>query len=272
MTTLFDVRSRFRHLRQLLAQDYIPMAGKMDALRIFRQRRNKVAQVYTIHLSRGKIFVDGESAVVDLHVFSQVFLDQIYSGLDLSGRVVIDVGAHKGYFAAYALSKGAKAVLCYEPEDSNFRALSLFSDSITSTQQSIEVYHEAVGNDKEMELYVSVDSWAHTTMSRDDLTYIRKVKIASRPLASILAAVRERFPRDELVLKIDAEGAECQLVLQTPREFFSPVREITFEFHEFAGCSLKQIIDRLVSIGYEYVADSCEAGVYHLRSRRISAR
>jgi len=40
-------------------------------------------------------------------------------------------------------------------------------------------------------------------------------------------------------------------LLQTPREFFSSVREIVFEFHEFAGFSLREIIDRLVSIGYE---------------------
>jgi FkbM family methyltransferase len=248
------------------------MAGKMDALRIFLQRRTNEAGVHSIRLSHGRIFVDGESAIVDLHVFAQAFLDQIYDRLDLAGRVVIDIGAHKGYFAAYALLKGVKAVLCYEPEDSNYRALSLFSRSSTSPQQPVEVYHEAVGNDKETDLYVSVDSWSHTTVSRGDLAYTKKIKIASRSLASILAAVRERFPRDEFVLKIDAEGAECQLLLQTPREFFSSVREIIFEFHEFAGCPLKEIIDRLTSIGYEYVADSKEVDVYHLRTRKTTAR
>jgi FkbM family methyltransferase len=253
-------------------QNNIPLAGKIDALRIFRQRSAKVETIHPIHLVQSKIFVDGQSAKVDLHVFAQVFLDQIYERLDLTGRVVLDIGAHKGYFAAYALSKGAKAVLCYEPEDSNFRALSLFSRSVTSSHQPIEVYHEAVGNDEEMELYVSVDSWAHTTVSRNDLAYTKKVKIASRSLASILATVGERFPRDEFVLKIDAEGAECQLVLQTPYEFFSSVREIVVEFHEFAECSLTEIAERLVSIGYEYIADSSKTDIYHWRARKTTAR
>jgi FkbM family methyltransferase len=248
------------------------MAGKMDALRIFLQRKTKVGGIHSIRLSHARIFVDGQSAIVDLHVFAQAFLDQIYDSIDLTGRVVIDIGAHKGYFAAYALSKGVKAVLCYEPEESNFQALCLFSHSITSAQQPVEVHHEAVGNDNEMDLYVSVDSWAHTTVSRGDHAYTKKLKIASRSLASILAAVKERFPRDEFVLKIDAEGAECQLLLQTPLELFSSVREIIFEFHEFAGCSIGEIIDRLVSIGYEYVADSKDIDVYHLRTRKTTAR
>ena len=45
-----------------------------------------------------------------------------YAG-DYRGAFVVDVGAHKGYYGAYALAHGARWVVSYEPETANFALL-----------------------------------------------------------------------------------------------------------------------------------------------------
>ena len=55
-----------------------------------------------------------------LGVFAFVAVDDAYSG-DYRGAVVLDLGAHKGYYGAYALGKrGAATVISYEPGAANY--------------------------------------------------------------------------------------------------------------------------------------------------------
>ena len=218
-----------------------------------------------IQLPEGAVFVNGLTAVIDLRAFAQVFLDEVYRGLSFNDRVVIDVGAHKGYFSAYALLKGAKATICYEPEESNFKALSLFSQTIANDGRAIEIHQEAVGSDGEMTLYISTDSWAHTTVPRQELICSKVVKVPSRSLATVLLEARKRFPEDDFILKIDAEGIESAALLGTPEGLFSCVGEIVFEFHSFSSCPLEGILHRMRSIGYECVASVKEVDLYQLR-------
>lgn len=265
MNALSTLAARLQWTSKLFAQDLMTWQGRSDFFKAFRARKRVCSRTYPIRLVQGTIFVDGQTAVIDLRVFAQVFLDEVYAGLQLDNSIVIDIGAHKGYFAAYALLRGAQAVVCYEPEDSNFRALSLFNESDRKHGQVTELHQEAGGDDGETDLYISADSWLHSTIAREDLEYSKKVKVRSRSLATILSAARERFGHDAIILKIDAEGAECPLLLQAPAEVFSDVKEIIFEFHSFSHCSLQNIVDKLKSVGFGHVAYVREADLHHFR-------
>jgi len=265
----FAVRSRWTS--KLLAQRLLNWQGRRDFFKAFYARKRMSDRMLQIQLPQGTVFINGLTAVIDLRTFAQVFLDEIYGGLSFRDRVVIDVGAHKGYFAAYALLKGAKATVCYEPEDSNFKALALFSQTIRSDGRVIEIHHEAIGSDGEMDLYVSADSWAHTTVCRQDFIFSKVVRVSSRSLATALSNARERFSEDDFILKIDAEGVESAALLRTPPELFSRVGEIIFEFHSFSGLPLQGVLDRMNSIGFECVGFVKEADLYQLR-RQILAQ
>lgn len=267
MTRFLQLVSRLRRGWMLLVGNSIPIRGRWDTFRVFWGRRKKLSRSYAIRLAHGKVFVDAQNAAIDLRVFTQIFLDQVYGNLHLTGRVVVDIGAHKGYFAAFALLRGAKAVLCYEPESSNFMALTHFSESLGNSKQFIELHHEAVCEEGEVMLYLSEDSWAHTTVSSGDLTRANSIRVPSHSLATVLEKAQGHFPGFDLILKIDAEGAECPLLLQTPVGFFSRVKEIVFEYHGFSECSLDRILQRLRSIGYEYVASVNEADLHYFRSK-----
>ena len=56
-----------------------------------------------------------------------------------------------------------------------------------------------------------------------------------------------------LIVKIDAEGAECDIVLGTPPEEWAAVERVFLEIHDFAPCSAQAIIEHLESGGMRVV-------------------
>ena len=76
----------------------------------------------------GNIWFAADSINGDRGTFGEIFVTQCYSS-DYSDATVVDIGAHKGYFGAFAFVQGAKAVLSYEPEDENFAALERAAES-----------------------------------------------------------------------------------------------------------------------------------------------
>jgi hypothetical protein len=82
-----------------------------------------------------------------------------------------------------------------------------------------------------------------------------------------LAEVRKNFPAEKLVLKIDAEGAECPILLRAPEKCFASIRDVVFEYHTFAGCGLDAIRKRIEVFGFEYAAYAEEADLLILRRR-----
>ena len=257
---------------KILTSGSFTLLGKLDTLRVLSSRGKKKKAFYPIRLPVGELFVDGENAAVDFQVLAQVFLDVAYGELQLQDRIVIDVGAHKGYFAAYALMAGAKAVLSYEPEGTNFTCLARFAESARLHGKAIQVFRAAVSDsDGEVTLHVSRESWRHTTLAGQEHSSGETLRVRSCSLGSILDEVKREVFERELILKIDAEGAECPLLLNTPAKCFAAVKEVMFEHHSFAGCELHLILDRLQSLGFEYMASGREADLHHLRANSHSS-
>jgi FkbM family methyltransferase len=261
---LLKMRRIDRFWKILTSRSFTPL-GKLDLLRVLSARRERKKVLYPIRLPVGENLVDGENAAVDFQVLGQVFLDEVYGELQFRDRIVIDVGAHKGYFAAYALMSGAKAILSYEPERMNFTCLARFAESARLHGMAIQIFHVAVSDsDGEVTLYLSHESWRHTTVLRQGDPPGQTLRVRSCSLARILERVATTFIGQELILKIDAEGVEGQLLLNTPSDCFAPVKEIVFEYHSFAGCELRIILERLQSLGFEYRASVKDSDLHHL--------
>lgn len=247
--------------------------GRMDVLRVVWARRNKERTFRSIRLHVGKIFVDGQDAAIDFQVLGQVLLDEVYGEVDLRDKVVLDLGAHKGYFAAYALTAGAKAVFSYEPEPTNFACLSRFAETARLHGKIIEVMQVAAGAaDGELTLYRSHESWRHSTIAGQGDVLGGRLQVPCISLSSILAHVRKRFPEENLILKIDAEGAECPILLRAPEECFASIREVVFEYHTFAACSLHAILTRIEGLGFEYATCVKEGDLHMLRRRNTPSQ
>ena len=258
---------RIDRLWKILTSESLSLTGKRDLVRILLSRRNKIKSLFPIRLPVGTAFADGENAAVDFQVLAQIFLDGVYGTLAFQDRIVIDVGAHKGYFAAYALMSGAKAVLSYEPEIVNFGCLARFAESAKLHAQTIQISQAAVSDrDGEVALYLSPESWAHSILQGPGLSPENSVRVRSYSLASILRKAEKEFLGQELILKIDAEGVEGPLLINTPAECFAAVKEVVFEYHVFSGCDMRIILDRLQSLGFECITSVKDADVHHFRS------
>lgn len=256
---------------KILTSGSFTLLGKLDTLRVLSLRGEKRNTLYPIRLPVGELFVDGEDAAVDFQVLAQVFLDEVYRELQFQGRVVIDVGAHKGYFAAYALMRGAKCIFSYEPEGKNFTCLTRFAEGAGLLGKAMHVFRAAVSDsDGEVILHVSSESWRHTILPGQERSSGETLPVPSCSLCGILDEMRREIFERELIVKIDAEGAECPLLLNTPARCFASVKEVMFEHHSFAGCDLRLIHDRLQSLGFEYRRSEKEADLHHFRANSTS--
>ena len=114
----------------------------------------------------------------------------------------------------------------FEPEPINFRFLRRFAKQLQRKTQRIEVHRDAV----------------------------------------VSSEVRERFSNDHLLLKKDAEGAECMLSLSESLDDLRSVGEVIFEYHDFAGCGLQDILNGLRSIGFEYLGPQKDQSLHLCRN------
>jgi FkbM family methyltransferase len=239
--------------------------GRLDALRVMLALPSKSEGSHIVRTPVGRIFLDGQNAVIDFRVMLHVFLAEVYDQLHLSDRVVIDIGAHKGYFAAYALMAGARAVWCYEPESVNFTHLSRFAETARQGGKEIQAIRAAAGDlDGEVTLYRSHESWGHTTTPRQGRPRGKEERVRCYSLATIINAVGRAFPGGEIVLKIDAEGAECAMLMNTPVKSFASVKEIAFEYHSFSQCDLRDILRPFIVNRFRHLPCAKDVDVHFL--------
>jgi hypothetical protein len=84
------------------------------------------------------------------------------------------------------------------------------------------------------------------------------IRVRATSLSTVLADASEAFPEEQFVLKVDAAGAECSLLLNSPADIFTLIKEIVFEYHAFAGRNLEDIINRQQSLGFLYLPSARE--------------
>lgn len=103
----------------------VPVNGRLQLLAVERLQRRPGQHDDTdtaIDLGSGQAFLSGSDLYIDYVTFFGIFVDELFKA-DYSGTHVIDLGAHCGYFGAYAIQKGAARVYSYEPHSGNYNRL-----------------------------------------------------------------------------------------------------------------------------------------------------
>jgi hypothetical protein len=109
-------------LARAVRHDGLPWNARTGLVRVELARRIRPRSAYALRLGATAVFLSHADYEIDWASFAFVAVDEAYAG-DYRGAVVVDVGAHKGYYGAYALGRGARAVVSYEPETANFALL-----------------------------------------------------------------------------------------------------------------------------------------------------
>jgi FkbM family methyltransferase len=201
-------------------------------------------QAGNIHLAR-------ESLNADWNVFSEIFLSRCYN-TDYRDAVVIDIGAHKGYYGAFALISGARIVISYEPERQNFTFLSRAASSFRDRGFDWLVEKKAIAESTgEMQLNVSGESWTHSLLTLPDegprsLAHVETVEAIT--LHEVLGD-SAAHGSGRVVVKIDIEGEECDSILGTRATVWNRIDELFVETHPHAACTGGDITSHLAGSG-----------------------
>lgn len=209
--------------------------------------------MYWVRLGKGSAPVSHADYGVDWETMRTIVVDRAYA-YDYRDAVVVDVGAHKGCFGAWALEQGARAVVSYEPEQVNFALLAECAASYRAEGHDWSVHRAAVGGvTGSADLHVMGASWGHALApsagaDADELGLQRVPVVA---MGDVLAEAARKAAGRELVVKVNAEGAECSIVLETPLSAWKRVTEFLVEVHSWAPCTLDELNGYLAGAGLD---------------------
>lgn len=186
------------------------------------------------------VWLGAETFDVDWYVLNEIFLKDEYAAASFINASVVDLGAHKGYFAALAFARGATRVVSYEPEPANYARLR----ASATARSNWQVYELAV-SDRSGVAQLEVDTpWTHSLVPRG--AGRRSVQVGTVALSEVLSQVA---PASRTIVKIDIEGAEGDVLAGTPTEPWQEVDEVLIEVHRWAS-SDDEIVQLLQRAGF----------------------
>ncbi len=189
----------------------------------------------------------GNDFPVDWKAFVEIFGDREYSAEYRDARV-LDVGAHKGYFGAFALACGATVVLSFEPSASNYAALE--HAAIRIPQRWLTRRAAVGGTAGAATLHLDETSWAHSLLQVERPAGEERV-----PVVTFEEALEE-LPRGgtRTIVKIDAEGSECDILARP--ESLQGVDVLMVEWHGgVAPCSRAELVRAIAATGLAESSD-----------------
>ncbi len=170
----------------------------------------------------------------DESVFREVFLDRDYMILDdliKKAKCVVDVGGHIGLFALYAKCLNPPLdFFAYEPSAQNYARLKKNLD-----QNNINIFAKNVaiaGNDGTKPLFLSSDSHNHSLI--DFGGSVQKVSVPTISFSKIFERDLARNNNDSCdLVKMDCEGAEFEIIKNTPPQIFKKISNLYIEYHQY---------------------------------------
>ncbi|MDQ3672667.1 MAG: FkbM family methyltransferase [Actinomycetota bacterium] len=205
---------------------------------------------YGLRYGPGTVYLSHADYTVDWESFKWAVVDDAYA-TDYDDAVVLDIGAHKGYFGAHGLARGARLVISFEPETANLELLERAAATYREAGAEWRVRPVAVGaTEGEAELRLMAGSWAHSLHPPDSWAQyeVGTQRVRIEAMADILDEAGSLGQR--LIVKVNTEGEECAIVLRTPPEAWSKVSELFVEMHEWAPCSAAELAAHLEPVGF----------------------
>jgi FkbM family methyltransferase len=172
---------------------------------------------------------------------------------DYTGTVVLDLGAHKGYYGAYALAHGASVVISFEPERANLELLRRAAGMLGEAAGTWQVRDTAIGAQSgTAALHVMGASWGHALDPPERFAEheVGSQVVRVEALPNVLAEAEAlKGVGARLVVKLNVEGAECDAVLGTAPSAWTAADEVFVETHPWASCGADDLCEHLASAG-----------------------
>jgi FkbM family methyltransferase len=257
-------------LAQAVRHGGLPRDTRAGLLRAEVARRARRRDAYPLPLGAATVYLSHDDYEIDWASLAFVVVDEAYAG-DYAGAVVVDIGAHKGYYGAYGMLRGAVAVVSYEPETANF---GLLARTATALGDAWHVRRRAVGAvPGEADLHVMGASWGHALHPPEEFDEHRVSveQVVVDALADVLSDAVALADGRRVVVKVNIEGEECPTLLGTPAAAWAGVDELYVETHPWADCGADDLAAHLEAAGFAR-RPSAHHAVLRLRRSRTRDR
>jgi len=186
------------------------------------------------------------SKLTDVYVILESVVEKKYfqNSLDFSeDATVIDIGGHIGAFTIYAARKAKRGrVYAFEPFLKNYAILE--RNVLLHNASNASLFNLAVaGSNQERILYIDdLNDGGHGLVKKT------KKAIAVKCLTLTDILIENKISKCNF-LKIDCEGAEYEILLNTPVEILKKIDQIVLEYHspEYLGLADKEIVNKLLA-------------------------
>ena len=206
---------------------------------------------FRLMLPGGPIYLGRDSFYIDALVLDYLWNGHVF-GATCQDRVVLDLGAHKGYFGAWALKHGASFVISCEPQSDNVQVLERTrSENVRSDDW--EVMPIAVGaNAGEVSLFVSPESWAHSIYA-EMVDAVSVERVAMVTLATVLERAFEKRPGQPVVIKLNVEGSAGPILMAATAAILAPVVEVHLDYEPGSPYDIAELLHHLAAAGLDEV-------------------
>lgn len=244
-----------RALRELAGVGPFGARGRLALAWLFATRWLGRGSVRLSFASHGAVYVDRSTSASDIAALREIFVPRKNPyGTTYDDAVVVDIGGHKGYFGVFVLLAGARSVVSYEPASANYAALARTAAAFTRAGARWQVRKAAVGVEPgETALALSAESWAHSLAAplpeRGPARRVATEMVEVVSGADVIREAARAAAGTRLIVKVDAEGSECELCPRLGAEVWGLVDELFVETHEAAPCGLADLLAPLASAG-----------------------
>lgn len=164
----------------------------------------------------------------DLFIVFEIFNLNEYSANTIKPEdIVVDIGAHIGCFSVFASMKATKGkVISYEPSPENYKIL--LKNKELNHLSNLFPHKQAVSSHKgKLKLSLPINNHGGNSFFADSP---KSTTVSTLSLSQI-------FTNNHLnkidFLKIDAEGAEYDILLNTPKKYLDKIDKIALEYHDY---------------------------------------
>ena len=179
-------------LASVLLRRRVPLRTRFGLLRAEVRRRIRPESAYAVPYGSGEVYISHDDYAVDWESFKWVVADDAYA-TDYAGATVLDLGAHKGYFGAHALARGARLVISFEPDTANLELLERAAEAYRKARRGLAHPPSAVGAERgEAELHLMSGSWAHSLHPPDTWAQyeVGTARVTVEAMADVLEEAR----------------------------------------------------------------------------------
>ena len=204
--------------------------------------------------------LDYHSNKKQISIFKEVFYHKVYElGLPkgIENGVIVDIGAHYGYFSIFAAKNiGTKSkIYAFEPSDDNF--VNLIKNIQSTGLKNIIPSQMAISSTSTDRHFYTAKSWNHS-LFENYLDYMEPSTIVQCLTLADFISVQKIKQID--FLKIDCEGAEHEILQNCDLNTLMKINTISMEIHDMSHCgfSSDKTIEKLQDVGFEILFSDYE--------------